>query len=298
MRLAQAALIVLPVILAGCLSGRRADDSSLAARRIPDAGAAEVVRIDVAVIERPAGDHYLNHGLWDLADEQAVDLEHKSALDDNGFRVGVIGGLLPADLLALLSSERSCSEPHRIQLFAGASTSLPIGPRHTHCSFTLFPGGRTIPVDLHDATCSFEVVPALADRGRTTLRFTPVVKHGGDRREPRAIRDPSGEHRWNLEMQASTESYKAMSWEVTLSPEEYVVIGTRIGGDDTLGESFFLDTDSTRPKQRLFVIRTGRASPDAAPDEIPGDKTAPLALQAGWRSARGARPADNAEVFP
>jgi hypothetical protein len=296
MRLARAAAIALLAGVSGCLPGRHGDDSSLMSRRLPEGSSAEIVRIDVAVIERPASDHYLNRGLWALADEQAVDLEHKPALDDNGFRVGLIGGLLPADLLTLLSSDRSCGEPHRLQLRAGTSTPLAIGPQRAHCSFALHQGGRAVPVNLEAVSCSLEVVPTLADRGRTTLQFTPVVKHGASQREARAVRDASGEHRWNMEMQASTETYAGMSWQITVSPEEYVVIGTRMDSDDTLGESFFIDTESTRATQRLLVIRSGRVLPDAALDDNGGDKIPPLALQAGWRSARGSAPPGT--VFP
>src|SRR5947209_2927371 len=74
----------------------------------------DVVQIDVAVLERPLGDRFLNRELWELADEQAITLEQKAVLDDNGFRVCQIGGLPPAGLQALLTSERSCPDPRRV----------------------------------------------------------------------------------------------------------------------------------------------------------------------------------------
>ena len=286
MRPTQAVLIAL--LATGCLPARQARDTSTVARRFPDSAAADTVRIDVAVIERPAGDRYLNRTLWDLADEQTVDLERKPALDDNGFRVGVIGGLLPADLLALLSSNRSCADPHRLQLRAGSSSPVALGPEHAHCTFTLYAGARSSPVKLNNAQCLFQVEPVPADGGRTTLRFTPVVKHGAAKREPRVVRDASGEYRWDMEEQQSTESYASLSWEVTVAAEEYVVLGTRLDRDDTPGQCFFLDTESATPTQRLLVIRSGHTLPEQSPAEG-GSRggAAPLALQAGWRSVRG-----------
>jgi hypothetical protein len=296
MRLSRTVLIALlagPAI-AGCLPARPADESSFTAHRFPNGMAPDIVRIDVAVIERPAGDHYLSRVVWDLADEQTVDLERKPILDDNGFRVGLIGGLLPSDLLALLTSGKSCADPHRVQLRAGNSTPVPLGGEQAQCRFSLTRGNQVIPIQLDKARCFLEIVPTAADDGRTALRFTPVVKHGAERREPRVVRDPSGEHRWDMEVRQSTETYAALSWEVSVSPEEYVVIGTRLDREDTLGQRFFLDIDAAVPVQRLLVIRCGRMPSDKQPGETGTDEAPPLALQAGWRSARGTAPTTDA----
>jgi hypothetical protein len=288
MRPTQAVLIAL--LATGCLPARHNSDTASVAHRLPDNATSDTVRIDVAFIERPPGDYYLNRTLWDLADEQAVDLEHKPALDDNGFRIGVIGGLLPADLLALLTSNRTCVDPHRVQLRAGGSTPIALGAEHACCSFTLYTDGRGVPVKLANAQCLLQVEPVPADGGRTTLRFTPVVKHGRARREPRVVREASGEYRWDMEEQQAAETYGSLSWEVTVAPGEYVVIGTRLDRDDTPGQMFFLDTESEKPTQRLLVIRGGHNLPDQSPAEPGSRRSAPLALQAGWRFARGTSP--------
>src|ERR1700691_3698612 len=65
----------------------------------------DVVQMDVALIERPLGDAYLNKDLWLAADEQVVSLDNKAILQDNGFRIGQVGGLTPAGLQALLTSD-------------------------------------------------------------------------------------------------------------------------------------------------------------------------------------------------
>jgi hypothetical protein len=292
MRVLLVAALAVSIGSSGCLPGRQAQAPSLANRPIMEGAPAESIRLDVAVIERPAGDHYLNHDVWDLADEQAVDLEHKPVLDDNGFRAGLIGGLLPADLLALLSSERTCPEPHRSRVHAGTTSPLPMGRLQARCAFALHESRGTTTVDLEDASCFLEITPTFSEDGRVALRLTPVIKHGTSRYEPRAVRDASGEHRWDMKVEQSTETYDAVSWELVIGPDEYAVIGTRIDRTDTLGQRFFLDTEAATPIQRLLVIRCGRVSPDAAAVE-PGKELAvpPLALQAGWRTARGSEPA-------
>lgn len=293
MRLSQAVLLGLLAgwPAAGCLPARSGTDPALAARPFGAGTATDVVRIDVAVIERPAGDRYLNHALWDMADEQAVDLERKTALDDNGFRVGLIGGMVPAGLLAMLTSDKSCADPHRLQLRAGHPTPVVLGGERARCCFALHQGERATPVEFANAVCQFEIVPSLADAGRVTLRFTPQIKHGAQSREPKAVRDASGERRWDMLAQQPTEPYEQLSWEVTIAPEDYVVIGTRLDPDDSLGRCFFLNTESSKSIQRLLVIRSGRAAPDATPDDAaPGKVVPPLALQASWGTFRGTGP--------
>ena len=100
---------------AGCFAGHTTRAASLFEPLRPLLGptGTDAVQLDVALIERPTGDRFLNEELWDLADEQGVAFEKKAALDDNGIRVGLIGGMPPAGLQALLTSERSCANPRR-----------------------------------------------------------------------------------------------------------------------------------------------------------------------------------------
>lgn len=293
MRPLQAVLLALLTgWLAGCLPARSESGGMLSVSRRPVVGNAngDVVHLDIAVIERPVGDRYLNRALWDLADEQVIGLERKPAVEDNGFRVGTIGGMLPSDLLALLTSERSCINPHRVRLRAGNSTPVVVGPTWRQCRFELRPEGRVTPVELDNAVCTFDVVPRLSDEGKIALRFTPVIKHGETRLEPRAIRDPSGEHRWDLRAEQPAETYAALSWEVAITPGEFLVIGTRLDGPDTIGHRYFLHTETTARIQRMLVLRAGRSLEEVPSAEIGSRNAAPLALQAGWQSARSCAP--------
>src|SRR5947199_266853 len=94
-------------LLAGALAACVAGQPERSLSRLGPAGlggpaGADVVQIDVALVERPPGDRYVNGELWQLADEQGVTLERKAVLEENGFRVGQVGGLPPAGLQALL----------------------------------------------------------------------------------------------------------------------------------------------------------------------------------------------------
>lgn len=294
MRQAQAlGLVLLIGLTAGCISdGVKRSAARFNPLRGLAAGpvGADVVQLDVALVERPLGDRYLNGELWDLADEQAVSFEKKAALDDNGFRIGLIGGMPPAGLQALLTSERSCANPRRIRLHAGNPTPVVLAPTLQHCRFELHEAAQTTAVKLEQAQCLFQVVPILSEKGKTTLRFTPHINHGETTLAPRPLQEPSGTRRWELQAEQPGETYAKLSWEITLAPNEYVVVGTRLDRDDTLGQRCFLLTDGPTPTQRLLVIRTCRPETDTAPRDATLGKAPPLALQAGWTRARGTSP--------
>jgi hypothetical protein len=253
----------------------------------PGPTGADVVLLQIAVLERPYGDRFLNTELWQLGDEQGVALERKPVLQDNGFRVcQIVGGLPPGGLHALIMSPRSNVDPRQVRTRAGTPVPVALGPARARCSFRLCDGGRDTEVTLAKAHCLFEVVPTLADEGRVTLRFTPHVQHGDAQPVTRAVgKWAEGPLDWKKEVVQPEEAYPDLGWELTVGPSEYVVVGTRLDRPDTLGQRCFLPEGSPR-RQRLLVLRTARAAPGMPADESL-NRAPPLALQAGWPAARG-----------
>ncbi|MBV9123033.1 MAG: hypothetical protein JO112_06735 [Planctomycetes bacterium] len=252
----------------------------------------DVIQMDVALLQCPLGDRYINQDLWNFTDEQVIDLEKKAALEDNGFRVGQVGGIAPPGLQDLLTSSRSCVNPHRLQLHAGTARSLELGPPLAKCRFDLRQEGRSVPVTWKGARCVLQVVPTLTQDGRTRLHFTPQIQHGDKVRLPRPAPDHSG---WEQQEQTPTEDYPSLSWDVFLSPNEYVIVGTRFEHRGTLGSQCFLRPEEPVPVQRLLVIRTGRPAEGLPAETSPEEdekfpRSSPLALQASLTSARGSAP--------
>jgi hypothetical protein len=282
-------LAVLSGVLGGCFTSQPERSTSLfgPGGSLPGPAGGDVVQIDVAVVERRLGDPYLNGELWEQADEQAVDLERKVVLEDNGFRAGLIGKVPPAGLRDLLDSPRSNPDPHCTRLRAGNPLPVALGRPWKRCRFHLVQDEAAAAVELDDAECLLEIVPTLSDDGRTLLRFTPHVKHGQPSLAPRAVREPSGTYRWERETQQPDEAYLALTWEVALVPNEYLVVGTRLDRADTLGHRCFLATGASPPLQRLLVIRTARPQPRAGPGAEAVGGAPPVAMQATWTSARG-----------
>jgi hypothetical protein len=250
--------------LCGCTSGPTLRTNSWLDRFLQPAGPTgpDVVQMDVALLERPLGDPYINRDLWMDADEQIVSLDSKAVVEDNGFRIGEIGGITPVGLQTLLTSERSCANPRRLRAHAGKATKLVIGPEMPLCRFQIQRQGGTLQVALERAQCSLDVETSLTSDGRTRLRFVPQILHGETSLLPRPAADRSG---WILKEERPTERYPQLAWEVTLAPNEYVIVGGRYERPETLGHQCFLRGDEATPVQRLLVIRTSRPGRDLDP---------------------------------
>lgn len=252
----------------------------------------DVIIMDVALLERPVGDRFLNQDVWTVADEQMIALDRKAVLEDNGLQIGQLGGLPPPGLQALLTSERSCVNPRRITLRSGSSYDLLLGPAHEQLCFERVREGRVEEKIFDAAQCVLVVTPTLTDDGRTLLRCTPQVRHGQVQHLPQPAADLSG---WVLQAQQATETYTDWTFEVSLATNEYVVIGGRANRPTSLGCQCFVRVDETNPVQRLLVIRTGRMAPSvtsatASEESEPfGRGAPPLAVQAAYSEPGGRR---------
>lgn len=282
--------------LAGCLSGSK-EHTIARSHGTPLAGVVgdDVIYLDVAVIERPLGDAFVNRELWNEADEEVirvegepvVSLERKTTLEKNGFRVGQVGGMLPSKLQDLLMSQRSC-QTRRIQLHAGHATILACGSPWPKCHCRLVHDDRTAPLELDKVQCELEVEPSLADEGRIRLRVTPRLKHGDLKSAFLPVRDADGQLHWDRQEHQAEEVYPWLSWTLTLVSNEYVVLGALLDQGESLGEQFFLTRQEDQPiVQRLVVLRAAHVPTPAGPTDEKVDRCPPLALRASLIAARG-----------
>src|SRR5580704_16922578 len=97
----------------------------------------DLISLDMALVERPIYDGYLDKELWTVVDEQLGSLDSRGELQANGFRVGELGGIPPAEFLRMLTSDRSCINPRSITVHSGGSTKLSLGPALDHSQFDL-----------------------------------------------------------------------------------------------------------------------------------------------------------------
>ena len=275
---------------AGCFTAPPDRSVSRFEAQVPFTGLAgdDVVQLDVYLVERPAGDRCISREAWELADEQALG-ECKPLLEENGLRVGVLGGTPPDGLRALLRSERSCANPRRLRLHAGKPAWIVLGPTTPELSFRLRQDGRTADVDLEQAQCVLQATTRIADDGRLVLQCTPAVRHGLPLATPRPVQDPSGTLRWDVRTEQPTETYRALGWELAVTPDTYLAVGMAPERPDTYGEAAFLSAGPPAT-ERLLVLRPGRARVDGPPADGTNGTAPPLAVQAGKLAARGMAP--------
>jgi hypothetical protein len=247
----------------------------------------DVAQLDVYLVERPFADACINREIWELADEQVLQ-DRKQVLEENGLRACVLGDSPPDSLQALLHSERSCANPRRQRFHDGEPMQIVLGPSTPRLAIPLHQENGTTVIDLDQAQCLLQVTTRLTEGGQMVLQFAPQVRHGQQEGTPRPKQEPSGELRWAVQLGQPTETYPGLGWELTVAPNTYVAIGTRLDRPDTFGQCAFLNTEGLRT-QRLLVLRASRALAGAPAEEAHG-QAAPLALQAGWVSGHGKAP--------
>jgi hypothetical protein len=248
---------------------------------IQSAPAPDLVVMDVALLEASPGDDFLTSGVWSRVDEQVVAVNHRPDLEDNGFRIGLLGGLLPAMLQERLSSRRNCPNPRRLQVHAGKEETILIGPPRSHSQFALRFDGASAPVTEEHVQHALRLLPSIDVDGRMHLRFTPIVIKGGPTSCYQPAPDRSG---WVIAEDQPMERYDRLSWDVTVQPNEYILVGPRISRPDSLGSASFVRRDTSPPRQYLFVIRAAHAMSGVAADDDgsidTSNKPPPIAQQA------------------
>jgi hypothetical protein len=260
-------------------------------RAAPVAGAHAVV--EVALIERPAGDPYINRGLWNHTDELVIDLERRAHLEENGVRVGQLVGGPPNDFQQLLLSPRSCNNPHALMIPLGRTVPVYLGPVLSRTEYEVTREKARTDVAFDQARFALELAPALMPDGRTRITFTPKVENGETSLPFEAAPDESS---WTLRLEKPCKRYPELSWDVTLGPNQYLVIGGRLDQPRSLGYRAFVQEDGPTDVQRLLVLRIGTpmtptGSPDGAAEEFARtSRSLPLALQAAMPSYRAKGP--------
>jgi hypothetical protein len=279
------ACLVLPgflaALLAGCFHGPPARPASWL-RPFGGPTGPDVIVMDVALLEMPLGDPYVDREVWGEVDGTVVDSDVRAAVEDNGFRVGQVAGTQPPRLQQLVASDRYCVQRRRRQFRAGEPQQIALGGPVASLAVPFYREGRPAELHFEQAQCGLELTAKLVD-GSVRLHCEPQVQHGERKLLPQITAAGTS---WPQDR--STERFPTVAWDLTLTANEYLIVGTRSGKAPTLGGQFFLAADGPKPVQRLLVLRTSRANtPQALPGEAP--PVPPLAYQAATSTARGQR---------
>lgn len=249
--------------------------------------ASESAYLEYVLIDRPAGRDDINRRVWDRVDEQVLNADIRSTLEDNGLRIGTISETMPGILRGMVDDPRT-NRGHRFRSFqADKSVALYITPVNKPIDFTM-PNGEREPIKFQrdQALLGFEIsVKELPDH-KVHVKLVPMTKY----HDANLFVPQQGELR-----EQATELFPAGTIELTVPQGEYIVIGTEFYKDKTFGKMAFVGESATleRTAQRVLVLRAGLNKADRVAPQLLNGKddptgTLPIASQASL--ARGQKP--------
>jgi hypothetical protein len=250
---------LLAALLTGCLPDHSVRSSSLLSRfrQLGGPTGPEAVYIEYVLVERPFGDVRINREAWGSADEQVLGAETRAVVEENGFRIGLVGGLIPTEIDALVKNPKSTMGHRQRRLYAGNAAAITLNGPLAQCRFVPHaPGEKSAePVTLEQAQCVLNITPSLADGGKVRVQFAPEMQYH-DKKHFQSPAVPAGG--WLNAAQKPADRYPEFAWDVTVSPSEWLLVGTFYDRDESLGYQFFNEQPAGKRVQRLLLIRAGR----------------------------------------
>jgi hypothetical protein len=250
----------------GCKQPRTSAGQSVA-RLFSPAVAPDGLYVQSVLLERPVGDHFLDREIW-AATLPAGEPETRALLTENGLRAGLLTGRLPQRFQELLDSEADTVDPHGLTFNHRQDAVLPTAGPVDPCKFSLLGdlSGKPKPVELKQARCGIYLKPQLAESGRVKLWCEPQIQHGERREWYRPTED--GTKLTKVE-ETPLEKFPELGFDVTLGPDDCLLIGWSADRPETLGAVLFGVEADNRPRQRLLVVRARQTSRSAAADLPP-----------------------------
>jgi len=237
--------------------------------------------VESVLLERPIGDIFLDCNLW-TSTLPVGSPEIRSLLSENGIRTGILTGNLPTQFQTMLDNKADVVAPPLMWTFNNRKeTVIPTAGPIEDCTFDMLPdlAGKPESVSLKEASCGVLVRPQSLGEGRVKVWCEPQIQHGS--RQDRFRPSEDGTQFTKFE-EVPTEKYPAFGFEVTLRPEECLVIGCIADQQETLGAVLFGVEANGHPRQRIVAIRARvvNSSPTADLPAIAPPGRRPALIQA------------------
>jgi hypothetical protein len=263
-------MLLIALGLAGCRDWQQTAPTGKTLLKPIDAAEASM-RLEIISIRCPLGDEALNKTIWSEIDEQQLPAAVREQLAEEGFRVGVISGQIPAALAERIAAteqqpvkaieaaarlqEAPAVSRRQLQLFAGwrgeivASNVYPSLPLLTHDGRGI--AGKTYPQAQGILTAKTQ---ALGGR-LIKLQLTPELQYGEPRQQwvsdDGILRPQSGKPK---------RTFERLAFDTSLSPGQMLLLTCQTERRGTLGHYFFTEPvagsgDEQQLQQKLLVIR-------------------------------------------
>lgn len=221
-------------------------------------------KVNSAIVSRPVGDKVVDASLWNVADEQAIPLELRRALEANGLRVGVITGALPLDVLEAFQPSPPQKETQwvHIALPEGEHTPIALGGQTESVTLLLNHAGKVDGRDYHDASGRLILTPGHQGPKAVTLRLVPEVHHGEARRTIAPLQNagPFAPQEFAIKDGQQEDILRELATSVDVQPGQTLVIGCRPQQARSLGSFLFTQPEagSDRMLQSVLLLQATR----------------------------------------
>lgn len=262
--LATAALLLL---FAGCARVMAPTGKSPLA---PPQMSSDSVVVEIFSIRVPFGDAEVNGPLWQEIDEQQISPELRTRLNQNGFRVGLIGTQVPAKIAELLESTDPAATPggleqtgtqvnleessaplrRHLQLRAGKRGVIQASELCAEMPLLLYRNGQVRGEPYYEAQAQFGLRTYPNRDGRVKVELVPEVEHGQSRREW-----VGGQGSLRLEVGKPKHVLDDMAVELTLSPGEMIALTSIPTRPGSVGHYFFTAGGADARMQKLLIVR-------------------------------------------
>ncbi len=229
--------------------------------------APDSVILETAFIRIPEEADGFTERFWREVDEEALPNDVRRRLAANGFRVGMVGLTVPAELQEVLDNEQLQQQPdgiaavqvgselsvrsHRMRSRAGHPGKLVVRstPVERMAALTLNDDGQVVGQSLDQAQFHFVIKSYPQGDGQVLLQLTPVIEHGQSR-----SRYVGQQGVWALDNNSRpTKVLDDMVFQLTVSPGQSIAIGSGPGAKGIGGEFFAPRSDENHPESLILI---------------------------------------------
>ncbi len=250
----------------------------------PFSAPGEKVVLRTYLLDQPAGDPYLTSEIWNTA-LKPLPAERHALLMENGIRVGHLTGNPPYQFLNLSRTSDAVIKPMEYTIATNEAKPLPLNGPLAEAIFQAYVeiGAKPGQFTIKDAETAMNVTAAV-ENGKVKLTLEPRVQHGSRQVGWKPTTDATG---FTWLDQKTQERFPNLKFEVTLAPEEYLIVGPSSVPARTLGGACFMSVSDHAARMRVLVIQASQF----ANLPVTGKKGPPvIAAQASMPLVRGQRP--------
>ncbi len=227
----------------------------------------EQTELEVVFVHTPQPDKEAMDQLWKEIDEQAIPARLRRNLNQNGFRVGVLGTQLSPEVEKILRTAEDAQNNilplevddngdsirairRKLFLKEGQRGELLASRVQEHFHVLHINQGEILGRTFPDGQGQFLIEAARTDDGRVHLKLSPEVHYGKFRNQY-----IPGEGMFQLDTSRRKERFDRMRVEANLGGEQIMIIGAQPNREGSLGHRFFHEQSIDKSISKLLFIR-------------------------------------------